>query len=75
MTPGGSSSRMPSCEYAGLPLEGPSGCGGTQPSRTTAVGGRTVVRTTQFANQLLTKMHGRIRIDVDGYGHELANAQ
>jgi hypothetical protein len=34
-----------------------------------------VVRTTQFANQLLTKMHGRIRIDVDGYGHELANAQ
>ncbi len=30
---------------------------------------------TQFANQLLTKMHGRIRIHGDGYGRELTNAQ
>ena len=30
---------------------------------------------TQFANQLLTKMHGLVRIAGDGYGRELTNAQ
>jgi hypothetical protein len=31
--------------------------------------------TTQFANQMLTRMHGRIRMTGHGYGRELANAQ
>jgi len=30
---------------------------------------------TDFANQLLTKMHGWVRIHEDGYGRELTNAQ
>jgi hypothetical protein len=61
-SPGGSSSRMPSEDCARLSKE----------SRRQQ---KSDQDPTQLANQLLTKTHGRLRIDGDGYGCEFAKAQ
>jgi len=57
------------------PWKGPSESGGPHHRGREPVKAEHRSGPTQFANQLLTKMHGRIRIDGDGYGRELTNAQ
>lgn len=63
-------------DFADSPFRGPVECGDTQPSRTRAGGSKAAIRThPSFPNQLLTKLHGRTRMDRNDYGRELTNDQ